>query len=245
MSSYQLSMCCIGTVTELYSLFDNQVIGSGLRQLKHLQRPWVLNQIINFFGNQIREKKILEIGAGFDYSASNLSTKFGADVYNLDKYENEWNSRSGKTFQDCVNENPHVKYIFGLAGYPIEHKIADTTFDCIFSTSVLEHAPKDHIDAVLEDIDRMLKINGIQVHAIDFLVDRGDDQLMSYLNYFKKYLIEADHTKLDGMNLGTIRSNPDTFYETPEIVKLYWTPGRKDVKFLRCASLNLMIIKKS
>jgi 2-polyprenyl-3-methyl-5-hydroxy-6-metoxy-1,4-benzoquinol methylase len=234
-----------GTVTELYEMYERQIIGCGLRQLKHHQRPFVFNEIIKYCGGDLEKGKFLEIGAGFDNSSGVFAEAYGPRITILDKYEGEWASRSGKTYEDLIRENFKVKYVIGLAGYPEEHKISDNSFECIYSVSVLEHVPKHKFGDVLLDIDRMLKPDGIQVHSIDFPVDRGNEPLQFYLNHFKKYLIAEDQGRIDGFNLDLIRSDPMTFYEAPEIYKLYWgnPQDRRDIEFERWASLNIVIKK--
>jgi len=245
---YEIIDISYATVTELYQLWDEKYEGVALNKLKGFQRPWIFKQIKKYFPN-LKDKNILSVGEGLDKSAKMLSEQYFAIVCVLDKYENDekldlTRYRGGIVLKDLEKENPTIKYVNGIAGEPLYHQIGDGIFDCIYSNSVLEHIPRDKLMGVFLDIDRMLKVDGIQVHTIDIPVDR-DEPLNIFINFLSDVIHPNQIHKLKEIDQNRIKIDPMTFYETCEIFKLYWFPNknRKDVQFERWTSLNLVLKK--
>jgi len=249
---YEILNIGYGTIAELYEMYDAAIMGVALNKLKGFQRPWIVKQVLASLP-MINGKKMLSIGEGLDSTAKFFSETYKADITVLDKYIKDDcldNTRYlyGKTLEDLRRDNPSIKYIHGLAGFPEEHKIAASTFDCIYSNSVLEHVPQENLNDVLFDIDRMLKVNGIQIHTVDFPVDRDEERFLRFFkDSFSPFIISNQRNMLSDIRLEAIRTNPQTFYETCEIFKLYWFPNkdRKDVKYERWTSFNIALRKVS
>jgi ubiquinone/menaquinone biosynthesis C-methylase UbiE len=92
--------------------------------------------------------KALEVGAGTGWQANALQ-KSGFDVDAIDLSTS--NYKDDRTF-------PVVDY----DGHNIP--FADSSFDVVFSSSVMEHIP--HIEEFQTEIHRVLKRNGIAIHIV-------------------------------------------------------------------------------
>ena len=250
---YEILNISYATVTELFEMFDAKLDGivDQLTFLKHFQRPWVLKQILANLSS-VKTSTILSIGEGYDIAAGILSNKYKAKVYVLDKYEkdevlDESRYDWGITVEDLKKKNPEVTYVYGLAGMPALHLLGDNMFDCIYSNSVLEHIPHENFGDAIDDMDRMLKRNGIQVHAIDFPIDLYLELLQFYKEKIGQFVLRDHRSKLDEIDTVKIRANPMTFYEPVDSFKRWWFPmrERKDVKYERWTSLNIVLKKIS
>jgi len=107
--------------------------------------------------------KLLEIGGGESRIISALKGSF--EIWNLDKLEGEGYGPKSLLIGDgfyLIKD-----YIGGFST-----SLPDNYFDLVFSISTLEHIPDDSrtIDAVIHDIQRLLKPGGYSLHCIDSLL---------------------------------------------------------------------------
>jgi phospholipid N-methyltransferase len=249
---YKLLAASYATIPELYEMYDQKLDGviDNLNFLKMFQRPWTMMQIVSNV-DCLEGKKTLGVGDNLDILPSRIfAAKYKANAYVLDKIGDDENldkSRHNKnnTVEELEQTNPLVTYVHGLAGNYEEHKIQDATFDCIYSISVLEHVPKHEFIGVLNDLDRMLKPGGIQVHTIDIPVDVSEDSLQFYKDCFSTFINTDELLKFEQVNLVEVRTNPMTFYEPADTLKRYWFPHkeRKDVQYQRWTSFNIAMVK--
>lgn len=102
-----------------------------------------IEQIRCLFANR---QNVLELGGGDGYQASVISA-WGVKVQSIDVTPN--------------NE------FFKVSSYDGVHIPAqDRSVDLIFSSNVLEHVPVDNLPALLEEIRRVLKSDGISIHIL-------------------------------------------------------------------------------
>lgn len=247
--SYEILEFSYSTISELYEMWDDKLEGVALNKLKGFQRPWTFKQLRKHCP-VVNGKNVLSIGEGLDTSAKILSENYGANVYVLDKYESDegldaTRYRYGKTVDDLQRENPKINYINGLVGIPEQHRLPSNFFDCVYSISVLEHVPRNNISNAFVDMDRMLKLNGIQIHTIDTPVDYGDN--WEFYRKISRSIGDPNSMKdVEEVTLERIKSDPLTLYETSEIFKLYWFPNkdRREIKYERWTSMNMVLRKR-
>ena len=95
-----------------------------------------------------RGSRVLELGAGSGWQARALSGR-GYEV----------------TAIDLASSNYRAQRIWPVVDYDGEHiPFADASFDVVFSSNVLEHIP--HIDAIQNEIQRVLQPGGLAIHIL-------------------------------------------------------------------------------
>lgn len=119
------------------------------------------------------DRTVLDLGSGLG-RFSNLLVKQGArQVFGL-----EYQYRKINFMKSYCGGNSPTSYVCGSAeALPFTTR----TFDTIFSFAVLEHV--DDVGAVLQEIFRTLKDDGIAVIIVDFLTSRGGHHLHPYIHF--------------------------------------------------------------
>lgn len=168
--------------------------------------------IYNFLlTNLSKGSKILEIGDGDSRIYKWFNGYF--DITILDKFEGKGNGlqsipkySEGKVVRDYIGN--------------FSKKLEDSSFDCIFSISVLEHIPhnKETIDNVIKDINRLLKKDAYSVHAIDCV-------MKNETFYWKHPIIDAMFSLQSEQNLPIakdINKNDDFYYMSEKAYNKTW-----------------------
>ncbi len=119
--------------------------------------------------------KILEIGAGTGWQADALQ-KRGFDVDSI----------------DLDTSNYKDNRIFPVVDYD-GHNIpfADSTFDVVFSSNVMEHIP--HLEAFQTEIHRVLKLDGVAIHVVPSSTWRVWTNITRVLKAWKIPEIHGEH----------------------------------------------------
>jgi len=130
--------------------------------MKDLQRCWMVKAIL---GNVERGSRILEIGGGEPLVAGMLS-RLGYEVTLVDDYQGGGNGpREFKRFQAAY---PDVHFVREL--FPPSEPLGDD-FAAVFSISVLEHVPLEHVAGVVEAGHELVaKQSGCSIHAVDHVL---------------------------------------------------------------------------
>jgi len=206
------------------------------KDLKDVQRPWVLKTILE---SVPRGSRLLEIGGGDPWVADLLS-KQGYDVSIVDPYDGRDNGPSN--IADFRRSYPRIRFIQGLFPDAIESRSADL-FDAIYSISVLEHIPATAIVGVGGGIKRLLKPGGFSVHAIDHvLLGNGADQHLSNLRQWCRCLC-GDDRRLDGV-VAALEKDPEAYFLSAEAHNMW--RGKipyDDFPMRRCVSIHFTGVK--
>lgn len=215
-----------------------------------LQRIWEYVQIIasiyHFSNNNLNNKKILSLGAGFEPCLFTLA-KLGAEVYASDIYfsPNYWHSDLVKYIDEkpdifCHYKNfkPDIKYLnLNLKSKKSFAKL--DKFDIIYSVSSLEHIYNSFRKKkkLFKHIANHLNNNGILCFTTELIIKYEKKPM--YTIYFKKFLstlnklfknhnsrdnkgaIKSSDTKALRIYEGTIKSHlkPDYFRKIFNILK--------------------------
>lgn len=129
--------------------------------------------------------KLLEIGGGDSRIIHWLKDHY--EFWNLDKLEGIGNGVTS------LNNTDGFKLVQDYIG-TFSKELPDNYFDGVFSVSVLEHVPEDSavIEAICNDIQRLLKPGGLSMHCIDRVI-KGDE--------FRRYLLlEHIYSKVTVIN---------------------------------------------
>nr|WP_277881227.1 class I SAM-dependent methyltransferase [Leptolyngbya sp. FACHB-321] len=212
--------------------------------LKNVQRPWTIKAVL---GAVPLGGKLLEIGGGIPLVAGMLA-ELGYDVTLVDPYEGMGNGPT--EYEAYAQQFPNVNLVRSyfnadLVGY------AESSFDCIYSVSVLEHIPQQGIKEVFDGIHKFLKPGGFSIHCIDLVVQGNgtqyDEDIFREIFYRQKRLQEfeclrSDTDKQCDETLMTLKDDLETFYLSATGHHL-WRCGQSydDFPFRKVASLQTCI----
>ncbi len=142
--------------------------------LKGIQDAWVLSLL-----EHKRDLKLAEIGGGKSRVLETLSAR--NECWNIDKFEGVG---AGPLE---IQELPGVKIVRSYMG-DFDSDIPDSYFDVVFSISVIEHVPKDQLEAFFADCYRILKPGGLLIHAIDLYISDEPTSLTETVELYRQAL---------------------------------------------------------
>jgi SAM-dependent methyltransferase len=145
--------------------------------LKNVQRPWTFKAVL---GTVPLGGRLLEIGGGLPLVAGMLA-ELDYQVTLVDPYEGAGNGPT--EYETYSQQFPHVKLVKSsfdstLSGYD------KSSFDCIYSISVLEHISQEGIEEVFDGIRKFLKPGGLSIHCVDVVIQ--GDGTQSHENSFRE-----------------------------------------------------------
>jgi hypothetical protein len=133
--------------------------------IKAHNRPW-----IDDAGKFSRGEKIAEVGGAYSRLPEYLADTYGTESWIIDDfgaYSNEtgmW-TRWGDP-DEWIKQHPQVCYSKHPMGFN-NPDIPENYFDCVFSVSTLEHIPEKLWTSAIQDMVRITKVGGRQLHSID------------------------------------------------------------------------------
>lgn len=83
-----------------------------------------------------------------------------------------------------------MKIIPTYLGY-YDNSIPEEYFDVVFSISVVEHVEVDSLQDFFNDCTRILKLEGLMLHAIDTYVFDTPNKMLERIELYKKCIKEA------------------------------------------------------
>lgn len=203
------------------------------QDLKDAQRPWVLKAIL---GAVPRGARLLEIGAG-DAWVADLLARLGYEVWIVDPYDGRDRGPAG--FEQIKKRFPQITFLKGLFPEALS-KLGHVKFDCIYSTSVLEHLPIESITTVFEGIAIHSRTkDSPTIHAIDHvLLGNGSEEHFTKLRRMVGRLGFGDKDLRD--MLDRLRDDPDTYFLSAEAHNRWrGTTPYGDFPMRRCVSIQL------
>jgi hypothetical protein len=211
--------------------------------LKNVQRPWAVKAIL---GAMPPPARLLEIGGG-EPIVSGFLAELGYDVTLVDPYDGFGNGPTD--YERYVERFPRVKIVReyfrpGITALP------HTSFDAIFSVSVLEHIPPDVLPGSFEAIAQFLSPGGASVHCFDFIL-QGVGETHDFAN--AQRILEAQQC-LAGQPaaesfetlIERLRSDVETFFLAPQ-GHHHWRGGRPyaEFPFRKVVSLQTVAFRSS
>lgn len=199
--------------------------------LKNVQRPWMVKEIIATipFGG-----KLIEIGAG-EPQVANFLHKLGYDVTIIDPYDGTGNGPV--EYEYFKKQYPHITIIKNYFEDGI-NLLDEGSYDCVYSISVLEHIPDEKIPEVFHGVRRILKPEGFSIHCVDHVIqgngaNEHDKKLRLILN---------EHHLLPGFDttLNQLKDDVETYFLSAEGHNL-WRGKQKysDFPFRRVVSIQI------
>jgi len=197
-----------GTVRDFCDSFDHLAeLATRNGDLKDLQRPWILKAVL---ANVPRPGRVLEIGAGEPFVAHMLS-KMGYEAWIVDPYDGSGNGPV--QYEEFRHRYPHLRFV--RSEFHDQLDIPASTFDCVYSISVLEHIPQLSLPGVFRGTRKALKASGVSIHAVDH-VHRGKGAAEHLANL--RLMAEGfgfSQTELD-FTLSRLTEDTETYYLSAE-----------------------------
>ena len=197
------------TVRDYCDGFDHlRPLATANLDLKDAQRPWMVKAIVS----QVPPGgRLLEIGAGEPFVADILE-RMGYEVTVVDPYDGSGNGP--REYEIFRKQCPKIRFVREQFGDGTRG-LADRSFDCIYSISVLEHVPDDALGRVFAGLARFLRPEGRSLHAIDHVHKGAGDEahyakLLRMIQGFGREAQELD-LMLAAMTLDT-----ETYYLSAE-----------------------------
>jgi len=135
--------------------------------LKPLGHATVCEYIRREFIIADKNYSVLEIGHG---ASSPFFAIFGSSdkihCYGIDDNDKD-NTVSISALNKLRGSYPNVTFYSGYLGENSSNNLPSNFFDLVFSVSVVEHIPKEHLQSFHKEVLRILKPNGLQIHSYD------------------------------------------------------------------------------
>lgn len=157
--------------------------------------------------------------------------------FNIEKFEGKHLGPTG------VVTIGNVNIIDAYVG-EFDNKIPDSYFDKVFSISVVEHVETLNLSDFFRDTLRVLKPNGLFIHAIDmYLKDEPSAYDLERFDIYKRWILDNRSV----MPMGKIYDGPPIFStdmaSNPDNILYQWNtlaPSLSDLRF-RAQSVSLMV----
>jgi glycosyltransferase involved in cell wall biosynthesis len=202
------------------------------RDMKDVQRPWVLKAIL---GTVPPEARLLEIGAGEPLVAE-LLVRLGYDVTVVDPYDGR--DRGPSDLAELAAAYPSVRFVRGL--FPQDAPPGER-YDCIYSISVLEHLPAPAIDDTCGAIAELVLDGGYTIHAVDHVqLGLGDADHHDRLGLITRAL-GLPQSELEAV-LERMAADPETYFLSVESHNRWrGTTPYDEFPMRRCVSIQLCV----
>jgi SAM-dependent methyltransferase len=226
--------------------------------IKAHNRPWI-EEVGEFRKNQ----RVLEVGGAYSGLPAFLGTKYGVEPWVADDFgatseEPLW-SRWGDP-KELQTRFPTVHYVFRRLG-EFAPELETDSFDRVFSVSTLEHIPSAARARVVEDMHRITKPGGLQIHTIDVsvlaprvvlgqwlgskfpplrLVTRSpSNDMLGWIDLFRRSGVRIAHRVPSLLKL----LDRKTLVESADVVYRFYPPNDAPKPYRPSASLLLIIEK--
>jgi len=193
------------TVREFHRFADDYPEVTKLNEdLKSFQRPWCVDRLLRALP---KGGRILEIGADKCDLVPFLRSR-GFEITVIDVYDH-FGGGTG-TYEIVSTRFPDMPIVRGFMHE--DRSLPANYFDAVYSCSVIEHIPLEHLDATVKQIERVLKPGGVSIHAIDCTIDGVKQNQINSQQFIAAHNRRADVIDLAKQALGDI----DTFYLSPQ-----------------------------
>jgi 2-polyprenyl-3-methyl-5-hydroxy-6-metoxy-1,4-benzoquinol methylase len=172
--------------------------------LKSFQRPWCVDRLLKHLPHGGR---VLEIGADKCDLVPFLRSR-GFDVWVIDVYDH-FGGGTGtyETVQQRLPDLPITRaFLHEDRSLPANH------FDAVYSCSVIEHIPLEHLAATVRQIEHVLKPGGASIHAIDCTIQGIMQNQQVAQQFIHAHRREADVAEFGRGALAEL----DTFFLSPQ-----------------------------
>lgn len=201
--------------------------------LKGIQDAWILSLL-----EHKRDLKMAEVGGGKSRVLEALSRY--NECWNIDKFE----GLGAGPLE--IPELPEVKIVRSYLG-DFDPAIPDKYFDIVFSISVIEHVPKEQLDACFADCHRILKPGGLLLHAIDLYISDAPSALTETIDLYRVAIEKQDFEWLTPPAIDNSTTFRCDYASNSDLTMSQWNriaPALKSVREThQSVSIKLLAIK--
>lgn len=235
--NFSMQLLSYATVRDFCDSIDHLgFLARANGDLKDCQRPWVLKAIVSKLP---RGSRVLEIGAGEPFVADMLD-RMGYEVWIVDPYDGSGNGPRG--YEQFKEECPNITFVRSHFSDTL-NLLAEHSFDCIYSISVLEHVQPANISGVFAGIKRFLKPDGFSIHAVDH-VHRGNGAT-EHLNLLTMIIEKSGMSAIDLTRLlESMSADTETYYLSAESHNR-WRAGLPYADFPMRICVSIQIVHKA
>jgi ubiquinone/menaquinone biosynthesis C-methylase UbiE len=203
---YSTRTNCQRLIARFSNQFYGYLIDADRSALKCYQDLLVLAFIED---NVLPGSRILDVGGGHSRLLRHLAPHY--ECWLIDEFNGMGNGP-----KDVKPEGYRV--VKGLMGQFLRESLPDDSFDLVFSVSALEHCPRDAetVRAVIEDLDRVTKPGGMNVHCLDAVITRQRPGELSIVHQ-----LFFDRATYPVPKPASIIADPD-LYKLPENIYRNW-----------------------
>ena len=202
--------------------------------------PWIYTNVMKY----VRPgAKMLDVGAGTCQASEKLlaDAPAGVEMHVIDSEE---------SFNKLGARKPGLHYHLGLLG--VGHDLPESSFDIIFSVSVIEHIHEAGGDEgfmkALFDMKRLLRPGGYMIHAMDIILDP------EIYRRWKGFSIDRFIRALDMEILPEYLSDPptreemlldpDLYVVSPQTTyELRWWSRQMNIPYFRLTGIGFILRK--
>lgn len=181
--------------------------------LKNVQRPWAVKALLR---TKPPPGRLLEIGGG-EPIVSGFLNELGYDVTLVDPYDGSGNGPT--EYEKYASAFPAVRLVRGYFG-PDMQTFAPSSFDAIFSVSVLEHFSTEAVANCFRAIEKYLKPGGASVHCFDFVLQgrAQEHDLANAGNILRHQALLEGRGMETGLHdlLERLKADTETFFLSPQ-----------------------------
>lgn len=180
--------------------------------------------------------RLLEVGGGNSRVLAHLARTY--ECWNVDRFEGVGNG-------PLKAREAGYRIVRGYMG-DFSPELPQDFFDLVFSISTLEHVPDQdttHLDAVLGDMDRVLRPGGLSLHSLDILLKPEG----VWTNRILPRIYETRPTLAAWIPLEELARDPGLYTMTQEAYAAGWESltGQPYATFGRPTSANVLWRKPS
>jgi len=216
----------------LFSGYDEELYGKTIDMDECTPKEYQDLLVFAFIKEHVPPgSRILDVGGGDSRILRHFAKTH--DCWNIDKMEGVGNGpKQGGKF-------PYKLVLDYMGNFNAE--LPDSSFDFVFSISVLEHTPEDQetFDNIINDINRVLNPGGYSLHLFDVLFKHNGGM---WANKFVHRIFNTMDTLNKFIPPESVKDDPDLYTMTEYAYNQTWfhTTKREYAEFGRPASLNIL-----
>jgi len=182
---YDVVEITLADTQRIFEYLQDGIFG-GEFNLKGFDYPWIIQS-----RSWKKGERILDVGAAYSPLPIHIAKTYGCEVWVADDFgcsiEDSFWLRN-QSHEEHIQHNPEVKYVLERLGDSKHSSLPVGYFDCIYSSSAIEHVPPSQLRSVFRHMDHLLRPGGEMLHAVDIALPTNRGLLHVMLAVFFDFL---------------------------------------------------------